>query len=252
MIRYIRTTLVLIYFFAIAFIGSLISLLRPFNPDNTRICGRMFSWGSIKLLGINLVIEGKELLKDMPPSVIVANHQDNLDLFVHGAVVPKRAVSVGKKSLKYLPLFGQVYWLAGNIMIDRKKRKESINAMTETTEALTHKQTSIWVFAEGTRNRGNNLLPFKKGAFHMAKQADAPIVPICASSYPKHINLNKLRSGTIIIKILPSIQTAGTGTQELTSLRENVHQMMQTTIDELDNRVMLQTQVELSNVQSSN
>jgi len=237
MIKIIRIILVLTYFFSVALLGSLISLLRPFNPDNTRICGRMFSWGSLKLLGIKLTIEGKELLKDMPPSVVVANHQDNLDLFVHGAIVPKRAVSVGKKSLKYLPLFGQVYWLAGNIMIDRKKSKESINAMTETTEALKHKKTSIWVFAEGTRNHGNNLLPFKKGAFHMAKQASAPIFPICASSYPKHINLNKLHAGDITIKVLPPYETATLDDEGLNDLREDVHQAMQTTIDELDKNI---------------
>jgi len=237
MIRIIRTTLVLVYFFIVAFLGSLFSLLRPFNPDNTRICGRMFSWGAIKILGITLHIEGKEQLKNMPPSVVVANHQDNLDLFVHGAVIPRRTVSVGKKSLRYLPLFGQVYWLAGNIMIDRKKSRESINAMTETTEALKHKQTSIWVFAEGTRNRGNNLLPFKKGAFHMAKKAGAPVIPICASSYPKHINLNKLSAGTIIIKILPPIETRSVDEQDLTALREDIHQAMQCTIDELDQKI---------------
>ena len=173
----------------------------------------------------------------MQPSIVIANHQDNLDLFVHGGLIPKRCVSVGKKSLRYLPLFGQVYWLAGNIMIDRKKSKASIEAMTETTEALKYKHTSIWVFPEGTRNKGNNLLPFKKGAFHMAKQADAPIVPICTSAYPKHIKLNRWHAGDIYIQVLPPVETQSVDSNELNSLCQQVHQRMAETIAQLNDKV---------------
>ncbi len=238
MILFLRTVLVLSYFFIVALLGIFICLFRPFNPDNTRICARLFSIGGLKLLGIKMTVEGKEHLENMPPSIVIANHQDNLDLFIHGSVIPKRTVSVGKKSLRYLPLFGQVYWLSGNIMIDRKKSKASINSMTETTEALKHKDTSIWVFPEGTRNKGEDLLPFKKGAFHMAKQADAPIIPICASAYPKHINLNKWHAGHVYLRILPPIQTRGLTQDNINTLCQTTHQQMSKTINELNQAVL--------------
>jgi len=238
MILVIKAFFALSYFFTIALIGMFLCLFRPFHPDNSRLCARLFSLGGLKILGIKLVVEGREHLENMSPSVIVANHQDNLDLFIHGGVIPKRTVSIGKKSLKYLPLFGQMYWLSGNIMIDRNKSRESIDAMTETTEALKYKNTSIWVFAEGTRNKGENLLPFKKGAFHIARQASAPIIPICASSYPKHLRLNKLNAGTVILKILPPVETCDLSEEEFASLRSSIHQSMQKTIDRLDERVL--------------
>jgi 1-acyl-sn-glycerol-3-phosphate acyltransferase len=236
MILFFRALLVLGYFFLAALVGILVCLFRPFNPDNTRICGRLFSVGGLKLLGLKVHVEGREHLLSMPPSIVIANHQDNLDLFVHGGLIPKRCVSVGKKSLRYLPLFGQVYWLAGNIMIDRKKSKASIDAMTETTEALKHRQTSIWVFPEGTRNHGNNLLTFKKGAFHMAKQADAPIIPICSSAYPKHIKLNKWHAGDIYIRILPPVETRTVDKAALNELCQQVHQTMASTIEQLNRK----------------
>ena len=235
MLLIIRSVLATSYFFIIALLGTLACLFRPFNPDNTRLCGRMFGWGGLKLLGVKLIIENPEAFEMPQAGVVIANHQSNLDLFVHGSVIPKRTVSVGKKSLKYLPLFGQVYWLAGNIMIDRKKSKESINTMTETTDAIRNHNTSIWVFAEGTRNGGNNLLPFKKGAFHMADKAKAPILPICASSYPKHINLNKWHAGTIRVRALPQVLINEDSDLSVTMIDTQAH--MQSTIQELDQKI---------------
>jgi len=238
MIRICRVFSVLAYFFAAAFLGALISLLRPFNPDNTRICGRLFSWGGLKLLGMRLSIEGQEYLTNRSPSVIIANHQDNLDLFVHGGVIPSRTVSVGKKSLRYLPLFGQMYWLAGNILIDRSNKNASANLMTETRDALINKNTSIWVFAEGTRSKGEALLPFKKGAFHMAVQAGVPIIPICASNYAKHINLKKRHAGDVIVKVLPPISTSGMTEKDIPVLIATAHSQMETCIASLDARLV--------------
>lgn len=234
MLFIIRIVLGLVYFAVAATTGSVFCLLRPFNPDNTRICGRLFSWGMTRILGIKLVIEGRELLDQMQPSIIVANHQSNLDLFVHGAVVPKRTVSVGKKSLKYMPFFGQVYWLAGNILIDRENKRKSINTLSEVTEAITQRNTSIWVFPEGTRHAEPGLLPFKKGAFHMAMRAKAPIVPICASSYRHRLQLNRWHSGSIHVRILPAIETTQLGSHDLKALMTDTHKLMSDTISELD------------------
>lgn len=44
-------------------------------------------------------------------------------------------------------------------------------------------QIKMWVFPEGTRNNTGNILPFKKGAFHVAIAAQVPILPVIFSSY---------------------------------------------------------------------
>lgn len=44
-------------------------------------------------------------------------------------------------------------------------------------------QTKLWIFPEGTRSKRVNLLPFKKGAFHIAVQNKLPIVPVIVSPY---------------------------------------------------------------------
>ncbi len=64
-----------------------------------------------------------------------------------------------------MPLFGQLYWLSGNILIDRKNRTRAFETMAETARKIKEKCLSVWIFPEGTRSRGRGLLPFKLGHF---------------------------------------------------------------------------------------
>lgn len=229
----IRIPLAIIFFLLIAAIGTLVCLLRPFNPDNTRLFANIYSKYGLKILGIKLKIHNFTFKRPYT-AVYIANHQDNLDLFVCGSAVPYRTVTIGKKSLKYLPLFGQLYWLSGNIFIDRKNSQKSAKTLNSSTIALQEKNTSIWVFAEGTRNRGNNILPFKSGAFRMAIEAQVPIIPICVSSYKQNTNLNKVNAGYASIRELEPIATKGLTLDDTNELREKCWFLMKEEIEKLD------------------
>lgn len=187
---------------------------------------------------IKLKNDVSSLLNLQQACVIIANHQSNYDLFVVGSVVPKRTVSIGKKSLKWVPFFGQLYWLAGNVLIDRGNAHRARQSMLTTTYTLQHKNTSIWVFAEGTRNLGNGLLPFKKGAFQMAIAAGVPIIPVCVSTYSAHMRLNRWNSGHVLIRSLPPIPTAGMTTNDIPALAQQCHTQMRQCIEELDREVL--------------
>lgn len=234
MLSFIRVPLALIYFVVVSVLGCFVLLFRPLNPDNTRIFGRIYSWGGTRILGVKLNITGAESTKNMPPSVVVANHQSNLDLYICGGAIPKRTVSVGKKSLLYIPGFGLLYWLAGNVLIDRSNSRNSKAKLDVTAEALTKGNRSIWFFPEGTRNHGDNMLPFKKGAFRIAIAAGVPIVPICVSSYAGRLNYNRLVSGTVNVKILDPISTTGMTVKDTDRLMNMCWEQMKQTIDQLD------------------
>ena len=49
----------------------------------------------------------------------------------------------------------------------------------------------MFIFPEGTRNRSGRLLPFKKGAFHLAIQTQLPIVPVVISCYNSFLDHEK-------------------------------------------------------------
>ena len=214
--------------------GLLLSLVRPFHPNNVHIIAGWF--GSMaKMIGVKLVLTRHQDAENIGPAVYVANHQNSYDLFTVPAMVPKNCVSLGKKSLKWIPFFGQLYWLSGNILIDRANRSKAAGTISKAAEKIKKNGLSIWVFAEGTRSYGRGLLPFKTGAFHTAMSADVPVVPVCMNTTHKSIKLNRWDNGTIYIEMLAPISL-----DKSISAREhaqNVHTVMAAKINELDAQV---------------
>ena len=237
MLFVLRMLLMGVHFILAGLLGLLLGLCRPFNPDNSRLCARLYSLPALCLLRLKLKTDVRPLLEHQRSCVIIANHQSNYDLFVFGNVVPRRTVCIGKKSLKWVPLFGQLFWLAGNVLIDRGNPLKARRSMLTTTHTLQHKNTSIWVFPEGTRNFGEELLPFKKGAFQMAIAAGVPIVPVCVSSYVKHMRLNRWRSGKILIRSLPAIPTAGLSLDDMPLLIAQCREQMRECIASMDRQL---------------
>lgn len=234
MLFLIRLILLTVHFVIASVIGLLIGLCRPFNPDNSRLCARVYALPALRIMGFHVKLDAASLLGHARPAVIVANHLSNHDLFVFGQVVPERTVSLGKKSLKWIPLFGQLYWLAGNVLVDRGNAIQAKKAMLTTTDTLQHKDMSIWVFAEGTRSLGKGLGAFKKGAFLMAINAGVPIIPVCVNNYSRDLNLNRPRAATVVMRALPPIATTGLTAADAGALMQACHAQMAACIEELD------------------
>lgn len=234
MLYCLRMLLMGLHFLIAGVLGVLLGVCRPFNPDNSRLCARLYALPAMWILRLQVKAQ-VDSLRDKPNScVIIANHQSNYDLFVFGNVVPYRTVCIGKKSLKWVPLFGQLFWLAGNVLIDWGNAQKARRSMLTTTHTLQHEETSIWVFPEGTRNLGESLLPFKKGAFQMAIAAGVPIVPVCVSTYVTHMKLNRWNSGDILIRSLAPIPTAGLTMDDMPELMEKCRGQMVECIEAMD------------------
>ncbi|WP_219267096.1 1-acyl-sn-glycerol-3-phosphate acyltransferase [Pseudomonas sp. Xaverov 259] len=246
MLFLLRMLLMGLHFMVAGLLGVLLGVCRPFNPDNSRLCARLYALPAMRILGLNLKADVDSLRNKPGTCVVIANHQSNYDLFIFGNVVPNRTVCIAKKSLKWVPLFGQLFWLAGNVLIDRGNAHKARRAMLTTTQTLQHEDTSIWVFAEGTRNLGNGLLPFKKGAFHMAIAAGVPIVQVCASTYVKHMQLNRWNSGDVLIRSLPPIPTCGLTSDDIPALMQTCQAQMEACIAAMDRELQNAATIELA------
>lgn len=233
MLKALRITVVGVYVIVTSFIGTLLCLLRPFNPDNSRLMGRVLGRPVLKLLGVDFKIEGREILEKQRPGIFISNHQHTFDLFCCGSIIPKRTVSLGKKSLRWIPFFGQMYWLTGNVLIDRGHKRKAYGTMDKAVEAVTQNDTTIWMMPEGTRNRVGGVAPFKKGVFYAAIKSGQPLTPVCFNRYSENIDLNKKVSAKIKMKVLPSIDTRDWREDQVAQLAEHCHDLISQAIKEV-------------------
>lgn len=165
---------------------------------------RSFSWVMRYTTGIQFkVVDGVEHLSTRP-AVFIGNHQSELDVLMLGAVFPPYCSVTAKKSLKNVPLLGWFMALSRTVFIDRANRETALKAFEGAArEMQTHRQ-SVFIFPEGTRSYSDKpaLLPFKKGAFHLAVQAGVPVVPIVTENYPHVLcpRVFRFEPGTIRVK----------------------------------------------------
>ncbi|XP_072345067.1 1-acyl-sn-glycerol-3-phosphate acyltransferase beta isoform X1 [Scyliorhinus torazame] len=187
------------------------------------------------LYGIKLEVKGLENLDAKGPYVIISNHQSSLDLMGMMEILPDRCVAIAKKELMYAGTVGLVCWLAGIIFINRQKKTDAKSVMTEAAQTMLKENIRLWVFPEGTRNHDGNMLPFKRGAFHLAVQAQVPIIPVVFSSYNDFYNRAEKRftSGKCTVKILPPLETRGLTTDDVPELTERARNLLMATWNEI-------------------
>ena len=101
-----------------------------------------------------------------------------------------------------MPFLGWWMSLSGAVFVDRGNSAKAIRSLTAAGEAIKARHTSLWMFPEGTRSmrEHHDMLPFKKGAFHMAIQAGVPIVPVVCENYWRLYRKGVFETGTLKIK----------------------------------------------------
>ncbi|XXF74960.1 lysophospholipid acyltransferase family protein [Myxococcaceae bacterium GXIMD 01537] len=121
-------------------------------------------------------------------TVVVSNHESNADPFLI-SFLPWEMKWLGKSSLFKIPVAGWSMWLAGDIPVRRGER-DSATAAMQTCAKWLDKGMPVMIFPEGTRSKTSELLPFKDGAFRLAIETGADILPLAVSgtrrALPKH------------------------------------------------------------------
>jgi 1-acyl-sn-glycerol-3-phosphate acyltransferase len=214
-----------------------IIVLRPFNPANSYIFQVILNRIGFPFMGIDFSIEGQDIFKENMPAIAIGNHQHNFDTFLYTKSFIPRMVSVGKLEIALLPIFGQAFWLAGNILINRKNKKSALQSMQQVDEYIKRKKVSVIIFPEGTRNPGKGLLPFKKGAFYAAINSQVPLICYSVSNYARHLQLNKSTSCYMHVKVHPPIPTEGMTEKDIPELMEKCRKVIADGIFELDQKV---------------
>ncbi|XP_033647496.1 1-acyl-sn-glycerol-3-phosphate acyltransferase alpha-like [Asterias rubens] len=184
------------------------------------------------LLGVDIeMLNTMDKLGVNEPCVIICNHQTSLDqLPFLRCWAPGRYSILAKNSLKYTLSYGLGCIASGVIFVDRKDAAQAREASKRCVKFLTEEKGKLWVYPEGTRSHQpeTDMLPFKKGAFHMAVQAQVPIVAVVFSRYRHMYSSAEKKFDKVKIKvdILPSVSTKGLTAEDVPELTERVRDMM--------------------------
>ncbi len=205
MIAILRILVLIVYFILMNTFLTIVFIVRPMHRNNVFFAGKVYSTMA-KIVGVKLLYRESKNIDSNNSYVMIANHQNTYDLATvsHGAI--PGVVTVGKKSLKWIPIFGLIYWLSGNIMIDRNDSGKARDTLSLTGDKMRERNLSIWMFPEGTRSRGKGLLSFKTGAFRLAIAEKKAIIPVvCSDINNDKIKLNRWNNGTVIIETLDPV-----------------------------------------------
>ncbi|CAH1111020.1 unnamed protein product [Psylliodes chrysocephalus] len=225
-------------FTLVCFATSLLIPIWIFRPRDTRnpLIPSMYFRALGRLFGMEFSIEGQENIVRNSGSVVLINHQSILDLIVLSHLWPAlpKCTVISKKEMLYYQPIGLSFWLCGVIFINRTKPSEAQSTVNKTGEIIRKRKARVLMFPEGTRNSSSKLLPFKKGAFHLAVASQCPIQPIAVSRFT-FLENNKFERGKIKIRILPAIPTEGCTTGDVTRLSEETYKILSEHVDQISN-----------------
>jgi 1-acyl-sn-glycerol-3-phosphate acyltransferase len=189
------------------------------SPDRQRIfeaAPRRWAGLLLRAAGVRVVAENSPKMPLERPLVVVANHVSWFDVLALCAATPGRFLFVAKKEVRKAPFLGRSIQECGHIFIDRSDRRAALDSLIGLRERLAKEKPIIIMFPEGTRSATGELQPFKKGAFVLAMEAGADIVPTAVvgsrAIMRKHSLL--IHAGTITVRFGDPIPVAGVSTKE--------------------------------------
>ena len=138
---------------------------------------RLWARTLLALTGIRIEVTGLDTLPAGAPCVVVANHASYLDALVLVAVLPARFSFVAKREFTK-NLFSRLFMgRLGTLFVERGDAERGAEDAGAAAEAV-KQGASLAVFPEGTFGRAPGLRPFRLGAFLVAAQTAAAVVPI--------------------------------------------------------------------------
>ena len=205
------------YYFSLSILGFFFLFVMPPIMLWARIRGDkeyaypFAAWGArawLRWSGMKIRVRGLENLQEDQSYVFISNHRSYLDTAMMFAYTGKKMGVIAKKEMLNWLVAGKFMQYVNVIAIDRTNTESAIKTMANAADKM-REGVSFGVFAEGTRAMPRELLPFKKGAFHLAIGMGFPIVPVVMKNtdYAMGKRQNAVNAAVCEMVLLPPIAT---------------------------------------------
>ena len=187
----------------------------------------------LAITGVEVETQGEHHLWAHRPALFLFNHQSTVDGYVLLTLLRRGFTGIAKKEVAKMPLLGQILRALDFAFIDRGNTGSSKEAMQPAVDRLRHGM-SVVIAPEGKRSLTPRLGQFKKGAFHIAMQAGAPIVPVVIRNTYEVMPRGSLlfRPGTVQVCALPAIDVTTWKVEDLDRYVADVQALFQRTLDD--------------------
>jgi len=175
----------------------------------SEVLGRWLGLAGLTLCGIRLERHGPQPPRGLQ-TIYLANHTSTLDLFILLALGLPHTRFFLKRKYRLAPPFAIMGSLLGVFFTPpQSHRDKRVQCFQEAEDVLRRTGDSVFLSPEGTRITTGQIGPFNKGAFHLATNLHAPIVPIFIA-IPRSINPGRgfaAQSGVIHVHFQPAVST---------------------------------------------
>jgi 1-acyl-sn-glycerol-3-phosphate acyltransferase len=129
----------------------------------------------VRILGIEIRVEG-----EIPPaseigSMVAANHVSLLDVFCVSSVRPTRFIA--KSEIRDWPVAGWVAERGGTLFVRRARRRDTAR-INDIVHGALEQGDCVGLFPEGTTTMGDTLLKFHSSLFEPAVANEAHVHPV--------------------------------------------------------------------------
>ena len=180
-------------------------------------------------------IEGLEKIDRTKRYVILINHNSMFDIPIL-YFVPLDFRWVSKREVWKIPFFGQLLFLHGDILIDRGRRAEAMTRLLREGSLWLDRGVSVAIFPEGTRSKDGEIHRFKAGAFQLAREAGAELLPVVLDGTRSLVHPHGFRwnwTNRITLRILDPVPVSEVQTADPAELLEQTQARMTAALAEI-------------------